>query len=298
VNQFIFAHTNRIARILKWHFASLDPDDRGLNETRANACEIVAWRFLTHLSERDAIGYCLYELPPIKEGHDARGSDSIHEAQLEDDERATLLPHNRHNTEQAFNSTNTARRQRLMNTITESNIFENEGAVDDEDDPTEAFIGLNALEIAGVANAKKFLSQTLVQKIIYGMWVGEITLWDSLSVHSTKKPRFYNKGTADPFSRLRVPKYIKMFEVLFFTSFLAIYYAVMIQRDPYRVTGLEILFYVWLAAFAYDELSEFVDAGLFYYQDFWSTWDLAIILNGVAFLITSKLCLTLSSGCG
>jgi hypothetical protein len=41
-------------------------------------------------------------------------------------------------------------------------------------------------------------------------------------------------------------------------------------------------------AFAYDELSEFIDAGLFYYTDFWSAWDLAIIGVGAAFFTTSK----------
>ena len=48
---------------MKWHFSTLEVDDRGLNETRANACEIVAWRFLSRISERDAVDYCLYELP-------------------------------------------------------------------------------------------------------------------------------------------------------------------------------------------------------------------------------------------
>jgi hypothetical protein len=171
--------------------------------------------------------------------------------------------------------------------------------MDDEDTPkpkiedhTSSFIGLNALEIAAVADAKRFLSQSIVQKIIYGIWTGDITFWESLSVHTRKKAQFYNKRKSDPFTRLRVPRYIKTFEVLFFAVLLALYYAVLVERHPQRITPLEILLYIWIAAFAYDEMSEFVDAGQFYYTDFWSSWDLAIIGIGLAFFIT-RMCNTL-----
>jgi hypothetical protein len=281
---------------LKWHFSSLEPDDRGLNDTRANACEIVAWRFLTRLSERDATNYCLYELPP-NNTHSVRAAvAAIHSSRSnspDSDEHTTLLPQFR---SRDFLHTDAAtprsKRQQLIRSVTQigSHIFESEDEEDDEEEnPTSSFIGLNALEIAAIADAKKFLSQALVQKIIYGIWVGDITFWESLSVATQKKPAFYNKRTADPYSRLRVPKYIKAFEVLFFASFLMLYYAVLVERNPYKITLLETLLYVWLFAFAYDELSEFVDAGLFYYADFWSSWDLTIIGVGIAFMITRKL---------
>lgn len=141
---------------------------------------------------------------------------------------------------------------------------------EEEDDPTAPFINLNALEIAAIADAKRFLSQNVVQKIITGIWNGDIIFWDNLSVHTEKKPRFYNPHTADPFSRLRVPKYLKSFEVVFFASFLFLYYAVLVERNPTRITPLEIFLYLWLAAFSYDELSEWIDAGsIFYAADIW-----------------------------
>lgn len=55
------------------------------------------------------------------------------------------------------------------------------------------FFGLNALEIATIAHAKKFLSQKVVQRVIDDIWNGQIVFWDSLSVHSKKKPQFFNK---------------------------------------------------------------------------------------------------------
>ena len=52
---------------------------------------------------------------------------------------------------------------------------------------------------------------------------------------------------------------------------------------------MEIVLYVWFAAFTYEELGEFIDAGsIFYVADIWNGCDLLIILIGVAFLITSE----------
>lgn len=73
------------------------------------------------------------------------------------------------------------------------------------------------------------------------------------------------------YCRLRVPKYQKTIESLFFASFLILYYAVLLKRDPRNITITEILLYIWIAAFACDELGEFQDAGtLFYATDFWN----------------------------
>ena len=93
---------------------------------------------------------------------------------------------------------------------------------------------------------------------------------------------------ADPYCRLRVPKYQKVFEALFFTVFLALYYAVLVERNPQKITGVEVMLYVWIAAFACEEFGEFRDAGtLFYAADFWSLWDIIVIAIGAAFLIAS-----------
>jgi hypothetical protein len=88
---------------------------------------------------------------------------------------------------------------------------------------------------------------------------------------------------------LHVPRYQKPFEVLFFATFLGLYYAVLVEINPRKITPVKILLYMWIAAFAYDEFSEFRDAGtLFYSTDFWSTWDLGTIAVGVAYLIASE----------
>jgi hypothetical protein len=55
------------------------------------------------------------------------------------------------------------------------------------------FFGLNALEVAAIAGAKRFLSQRVVQRVVNDIWNGEIVFWDSLTVHSIKKPHIFNR---------------------------------------------------------------------------------------------------------
>lgn len=95
--------------------------------------------------------------------------------------------------------------------------------------------------------------------------------------------------TADSYSRLRVPVYRKMFEAAFFLSFLMLYYSVLVERKETSIGVFEVLMDIWIAAFAYDELSGLVDAGVLFYQmDFWSLWNLSIIGVGFAFIIARE----------
>ena len=221
---------------LKWHFSTLEADDRGLNETRANACEIVAWRFLSRVSERDAVEFCLYELPRLEHPESLEVVDPCDHRPLDITERSTLLPQFRaRDPLSPLRPRPSSRRIELLQSVSHMDdiLHEIDGAQDGEEDPTSSFTGLNGLEIAAVADCKKFLSQRIVQKIITGIWNGDITFWQSLSTETRKKPQFYNKRNSDIFSRLRVPRYIKAFEVVFFATFIALYYAVLVERNPY-----------------------------------------------------------------
>ncbi|QSS53850.1 hypothetical protein I7I53_01239 [Histoplasma capsulatum var. duboisii H88] len=90
----------------------------------------------------------------------------------------------------------------------------------------------------------------------------------------------------DPYCRLRVPVYRKTFEAVFFLSFIALYYYVLMARDPLRISPVEILLYIWISAFAYDQIGGLSDTGIMFYQkNFWSLWNLGIIGTGFTFLI-------------
>ncbi|KAL2759891.1 hypothetical protein ACRALDRAFT_1013040, partial [Sodiomyces alcalophilus JCM 7366] len=278
---------------LKWHYAA-DHDEysQGLAETRSNACEIVAWRFLTRLSEREAVDFCLYEIPDPKEAQDAPANGEWDE---ESSERSPLLPSPSRSGSRRSGPAppgSTAKRYQLLSSLSKLTMSfhvdpDDPDHPEADDDPTAPFISLNALEIAAVAGAKRFLGQHLVQKIITGIWNGDIIFWDTLSVKAEKKHRFYNVRTADPFSRLRVPRYLKAWEVFFFSVFLCLYYAVLLgEKDPARISGTEIALYVWLAAFFYDELSAWIDAGsIFYTADIWNMFDMIMIGIGISFAV-------------
>lgn len=245
-------------------------DDPGVNLARGYACEFVAWQFLNSLTDRDAIDFLLIELPPAvspgreqyaQNGHSSRQSD---QNATRSSERTPLLGGSMSDYFGHENELGTNPRLKSLTSDCEN---------------------LSALEIACVTGAKKFLSQPPVQKIINGLWRGDIVFWDTLSVNSLKRPSKYNPKQADPFCRLRVPLYLKVFETLFFAVFLGLYFAVLVHRDSTRVTAPEVLLYFWIASFAYDEFADWVDAGQssFYASDFWWMWDISIVVVGMVF---------------
>lgn len=196
--------SNTIVSALKGHFAAIESDDdRGVNETRGYACEIVAWRLVTHLSEREAINFLLSDLTSASSSHLTTGDDAESQATTEPSKPASHNPFYKGTTavnpltgERAPLISNPPRRSAPAN-----GSFYGSGPMDDEEDGpaeqegdlTSTFEGMNALEIAAVSGAKKFLSQRVVQRIVYGIWSGKIVFWETLSVDSVKKARLYNK---------------------------------------------------------------------------------------------------------
>lgn len=279
-------HPGIVAALLaaRYVFNESGQDDPRLTQTRAHACELVAWQFLTFLSERELIDYLLYELP-CSDGEDDQPQNSAADV-LARGETDPLLDHQSDVNEEERRGIRPPKRATLSLNRSASSLQLSPDPDSDEEDLSRTMAGMNALEIAAVANAKKFLSQRPVQTVVDDVWNGNIIFWDSLSVKATKRVKIYNKRTADPFSRLRVPKYQKAFQVAFFAVLLFLYYTVLVQRNPRKVTGTELLLYAWIAAFAYDEFGEIRDAGLLFYRtDFWSIWDLAIILVCIAFFV-------------
>lgn len=180
---------------MKSHFSALDPnDDRGLNLTRGYACEYVAWRFVTSLSGREAIDFLLFELPsaafasPTPDDVEAslsNHSHSEHSTEYPATERSTLLDHTDYPFPQDPGLEDTPR-----NGLNDACGAK---AEEENDDFASSFQNLNALEIAAVSDAKKFLSQRVVQIIIESIWRGEIIFWETLSVDSVKDAKVYNK---------------------------------------------------------------------------------------------------------
>ncbi|KAL5601096.1 hypothetical protein BROUX41_005920 [Berkeleyomyces rouxiae] len=299
---------------LKWHYDAQD-EDRGVSLSRGYACEIVAWRFLARLSVKETVDFCLHEIDEedqvhYQDDHHAGGDNDFDETQVvsqtlhitpgahdeEANEVSPLLSPNQYYGSVSSRRTggagarpgSSSKRYELVGALSRLTMSSSNMEEDDAgslQDPTGPFRGLNALEIAAISNSKRFLSHSIVQKLINGIWNGDIVFWDSLAVNATKKPRFYNPAQSDPFSRLRVPKYAKAWEVFFFFTFLCLYYAVMMERNPTSVSGKEVLLYVWIASFFYDEVSAWIDAGsIFYTSDVWNMFDMVMIFIALVFI--------------
>ena len=177
---------------LRPHFAALEDDGDGLQLCRAYACEVVAWRLTTHLSEREAIEYLLYELPEASAGEnrnphaDPESGRVTHGIKYDGGDESSdvnegtrlLAPRNKRVVSQSPS--------RAWAT----------GPDDASPADFSAFVhnfeGLNALEIAAVCEAKKFLCQRPVQRIVNGIWCGDIVFWESMSVHTVKKAQFHD----------------------------------------------------------------------------------------------------------
>lgn len=242
-----------------------------MNETRGYACEIVAWRFVTHLSRRECIDYLLFELPALSFEHawPCDTETGLADTPTETDERRNDADANersplilRQSGEPRTPGTNTD--PEYFNV---SSLFVSGAEARDNHEFTASFDNLNALEVAAVSGAKKFLSQHVVQRIIDSIWRGDIVFWESLSLYSVKAATVYNKKRADPYSRLRVPRYLKAFEFLFFASFLGLYYVVLVQKKFHSLMPAEVLLYVWIASFAYNECKVPPDPDLLKPQD-------------------------------
>lgn len=196
------------------------------------------------MTQRETIDFLCYDLPDTRKATGSTTSDDdLEEGDLDGSleaaghEQAPLLDSNTPDLDESFYE-----EPRNSEYAEESNF-------------ATLFANLNALEIAAVASAKSFLSQKTIQHIIESIWKGDIVFWETLGTHSTKHAKMYRKDRSDPFCRLRVPLYLKTFEVLFFAAFLAFYYIVLVQKHSGGVTGPEVLLYVWLASFSYNGMS-------------------------------------------
>lgn len=172
---------------MKWEFTNAADDDWGLNESRGTACEFVAWQFLCHLNQRETIEFLLEELPiPQRTSTNSieaeRGTSDF--ATSRDMETTPLLS----GSSTALYRLGLGKPPQRGDTGEQSisaeahNLFQ-----------YSRFFGLNALEVAVIAHAKRFLSQRVVQRVVNDIWNGEIVFWDSLTVNSKKKPHMFNR---------------------------------------------------------------------------------------------------------
>ncbi|KAI5806709.1 hypothetical protein DFH27DRAFT_354904 [Peziza echinospora] len=251
-------------------------DRHGINNSRALACEVVAIECVGYLSEHDVVQYLSYEVPGKQEVDHEEDSDTEGGGGNSESTNGLLRGG-------PVTPGTSVPGSGITTPINSDDIRDMDS--DLADDIAATCGGLNTLEIGIVANAKHFLSQKSVQHVVDGIWEGRVVFWEGLNVTGRKRPHLYNKRKADPYSRLRVPKYQKFFETCFLATFTILYYAVLVERNPDRITNTETVLLFFFVAFAVEELTQWIDAGtLFYSSDIWSWLDMFVILIGLAFL--------------
>jgi hypothetical protein len=176
-------HPATVAALLasRYVFSEIETDGSGINESRALACEFVAWQFLTFLSERELMEYLLYELPTVDKDEPSppvrhtrgtpNGVGSRQPSTHDMDESAPLLQPR----PTEYDGLVGPDRANLddHNGPDPGNMGElepNEG----DYDLASTLAGMNALEIGLVCDAKKFISCKPVQKVVTDVWHGDI----------------------------------------------------------------------------------------------------------------------------
>lgn len=143
-----------------------DEDRHGLNNARALACEVVAIDCVGYLSEHDVVQYLGFEIPEKIEESLRRTSTASETTNLLAEQN---ISRNNNNSNRNNNLRHGGNSSASASGLTTPNALE-DGEEDDADAKiVAAYGGLNALEIAIVAEAKYFLSQKSVQRVVDGM---------------------------------------------------------------------------------------------------------------------------------
>ena len=124
---------------------------------------------------RELIHFLLYELPSSSITPDTVDEEAGNTAERHlESSSATLISSSLLNHGEGFSASANGGAQGSSRFHESSNDF------------IASFDHLNALEVAAVSDAKKFLSQRVVQRVIEKIWRGDIIFWESLDVNAEK----------------------------------------------------------------------------------------------------------------
>ncbi|CAN8098641.1 unnamed protein product [Discula destructiva] len=141
---------------------------------------------------------------------------------------------------------------------------------------------LPALEVAILSESKLFLSSTSCQKVIDAVYEGLViytpsSFMDIIPDRYKQKPiSLYNPREASLLNqyRLIVPRTRNILEIIQFCTLLLLYVLFMSERDPTRVSILEIAFSVFAFGWVLDQVATMLEHGWHVYtQNLWSFLD-------------------------
>ncbi|RDL34520.1 Uncharacterized protein BP5553_07648 [Venustampulla echinocandica] len=139
-----------------------------------------------------------------------------------------------------------------------------------------------ALEMAIISESKLFLSSSACQKVVNAIYEGRVvytptSFLNILPDHYKQKPvSLYNPRKAPLFNqyRLIVPRTRNLLDVCQFIILLALFLAVMTDRDPSKFGILELVFIIFTIGFLLDIFATILEHGWdVYTQNLWSFLD-------------------------
>jgi acyl-CoA dehydrogenase len=128
---------------------------------------------------------------------------------------------------------------------------------------------LPSLEVAILTESKHFLSSTTCQRVVAAIYEGRViytpsTFWDIIPDHYKLKPISLYEPRESPLLnqyRLTVPRTRNILESIQFAILLTLYVGVMIRREKYTMSFLEICFAVYACGWGLDQFATILAHG-------------------------------------
>ncbi|GHJ86400.1 hypothetical protein NliqN6_2802 [Naganishia liquefaciens] len=164
---------------------------------------------------------------------------------------------------------------------------------DDYDDDTLVDLAGNALEMAILGNAKRFIRSPSAQKVIEGIWSGRIVYhavnqYAIIADDYKKRPiQIYNPHKAPLLDhyRLKVPRIRSILEYFNFAVLFVLYVLAIEGLNTDRFNWREMLFIVYAMGFSLDKLAAMREHGLrVFAANLWNGFDLGFIVIYLTYL--------------
>ncbi|KAG1860718.1 hypothetical protein DFJ58DRAFT_778640 [Suillus subalutaceus] len=160
-----------------------------------------------------------------------------------------------------------------------------ETAREERDDDLEERVG-NAIEMAIISKARRFIKSSPCQKVIDGIWIGKC-VYQAKSSHSIlsdtykhKPIHFYDPHKAPLLDhyRLKVPAIRSVLDYFNFLILFILFVVAIELNEPLRINIPETLFMLYGLGFALEKLATIQEHGItVYFKGTWNGFDLAFV---------------------
>lgn len=160
-----------------------------------------------------------------------------------------------------------------------------EMAREERDDDLEEHVG-NAIEMAIISKARRFIKSSPCQKVIDGIWIGKC-VYQAKSSHSIlsdtykhKPIHFYDPHKAPLLDhyRLKVPAIRSVLDYFNFLVLFILFVVAIELNEPSRINIPETLFMLYGLGFALEKLATMQEHGItVYFKGTWNGFDLAFV---------------------